>query len=401
MDGQEEIRAPGLRFDKRGRPMWRASKAAVKAGYPVKTVNLNKLIGNDRLIRERCVKLQREMDDWVSNGGKKRAPLFDGTFKALIDVYTSDPESSYVELKSSSREPYDYYLPMLRAEIGHCHIDRTDGTDLKRWFRAWSDPAVEGGRRRVARARMCIAIIKAATTFGILKRLPGCPEFSAILSASKFESLPAREQVIEAGLVVAARKAAHELGEPRLALCYAIQFEGTVRQWDGRGQWLPLDDETPSVIIYRGKKWIGPTWANVDKNLVLRFKPTKTQGTTNAEVVMDFKVCPMIMEEIALIPEEERKGPLIVNLRTDRPYSYSVFRDTWQQVRKVAKIPRDIWNRDLRASGSTEARAAGAKIDDLKKLMGHSAKSTTTGTVYDRAKLEAQRRIATARNSSR
>jgi hypothetical protein len=30
---------------------------------------------------------------------------------------------------------------MLRTEIGHCHIDRTDGTDLKRWFRSWSTAA--------------------------------------------------------------------------------------------------------------------------------------------------------------------------------------------------------------------------------------------------------------------
>jgi hypothetical protein len=27
-----------------------------------------------------------------------------------------------------------------------------------------------------------------------------------------------------------------------------------------------------------GQKWIGPTWAHVDENLILRFTPTKTES---------------------------------------------------------------------------------------------------------------------------
>src|SRR5262249_1637180 len=133
--------------------------------------------------------------------------------------------------------------------------------------------------------------------------------------------------------VIAARKAAHELGEPRLALCYAIQYEGTIRQWDTRGQWVPLSDPRPSAIIHKGRKWLGATWANVDANLVLRVRPSKTERTTGAEIVIDFRVCPMIMEELARIPETDRHGPLILDLKTGRPYSYNYFRDKWRDVR--------------------------------------------------------------------
>jgi integrase len=73
----------------------------------------------------------------------------------------------------------------------------------------------------------------------------------------------------------------------------------------------------------------------------------------------------------------------------------------WRYAREAAGISSDVWNRDLRASGSTEARAAGALTDDLKKLMGHTAQSKVTGKVYDRAALETQRRIAQARNAHR
>jgi len=56
---------------------------------------------------------------------------------------------------------------------------------------------------------------------------------------------------------------------------------------------------------------------------------------------------------------------------------------------------------DLRASGTTEARDAAAPIDDVKKMIGHTARSETTEKVYDRAKLAANRRIAAARNAHR
>jgi hypothetical protein len=270
--------------------MWRASKAAAKAGYPVKTVNLSELADSAILLRQRCIKLQREMLEWLSEG-QCHAPRYDGTFGSLLSVYQTDPESSYFELKAASRKPYDCYLPMLVAEIGHCHIDRTDGTDLKRWFRFWSTPVPPKVKRTVAKARIAMAVIKAAIRFGIQKRLPGCAPFRAILDVTEFEALKPRNQVLDAGQVEAIRRAAHALGEPRAALCYAIQFEGAIRQWDVRGQWLPLSDKQPSAIIRKGEKWIGPTWANVDENLILRWTPTKTEDTSGEQIVIDFRAC--------------------------------------------------------------------------------------------------------------
>ena len=49
----------------------------------------------------------------------------------------------------------------------------------------------------------------------------------------------------------------------------------------------------------------------------------------------------------------------------------------------AAGIPPAVWNRDLRKSGSTEARRSGAHIDDLKKLMGHAAETPVTADVYN------------------
>jgi hypothetical protein len=397
----EEERPPGLRWRYDGnRPMWRATKAAVKARYPVKSVNLASLADDPCLLRDRCIKLQREMLEWLSDG-ERRLIQFDGTFLTLLDIYHTDPKSTYFKLKYSSRAPYDVYIRMMRTEIGKCRLDRTDGVDAEDWFNVWKQPDKPGELLQIAKARMAISVLKAALTFGIMRRLPGCAEFRAVLDAVKFQGLPPRKLVLNADQVSAARQAVREMQHPRVALAYAIQFEGAVRQWDVKGQWLPMADRTPSAVHYKGKKWIGPTWANVDENLILRWTPTKTEDTTAPEIVVDLRACPMVMEELEFIASEARKGPLIPDLSTGRPYTEDRFSEIWRAAAKAAGISPKVWNRDLRKSGSTEARAAGAPIDDLKKLMGHAPETPVTADVYDMANLEAHRRIAAARKVHR
>jgi len=400
MEEQPQKRPPGLRFNGK-RPVWRASKAAIAKGFPLKSVHLSQLADDPKALRQRCERLQAEMLSWL-NGRKTGVDvIFDGTFRGLLDVYQTDKQSSYHSLKRSSRLPYDVYIRMMRAEIGERLIDNCDGRDVARWFEAWSAPATPGGSRQVAKARMAIAVLKAALTFGIMCRKPGCPEFRAVIDAMRFEGLPARTAVVTADQITAARSAARAQGHPGAALAYAIQFEGAARQWDVIGQWFPLSDPQPSATISKGRKWIGPTWANVDANLILRFKPTKTDKTTAPEVVIDLRACPMVMEELQDVPPAARNGPLIVDRKNGLPYHVDRFVDAWRAAANAAGIPRNVWNRDLRASGTTEARDADAKTDDLKKLLGHTAGSTTTAAVYDRAHLEAHRRIAEARKAHR
>jgi hypothetical protein len=78
---------------------------------------------------------------------------------------------------------------------------------------------------------------------------------------------------------------------------------------------------------------------------------TKTEETSGEAIVIDFRAC-----ALALVPEEERKGPLIIRIRGGLPHSEDTFQEVWRDMREAAGIPKDIWNRDLRASGSTEAR---------------------------------------------
>jgi hypothetical protein len=355
---EDQGRPPGLRLSGK-RAHWRASKAAVAAGYPLKSVNLTRYRDEPAVLRSQCDRLQAEMLSW-DRTKSAIALTFTGTFNSLFDLYENDPESSYQKLKRSSRHPYSVYMRMMRVRIGKRLINDTDGRDLARWFVQWStEDIVDGDKPRIAKARMAIAVLRAATTFGIACRKPGCVEFSAVIGACTFEGLKPRTVVISAEKITLARAAAHAIEHPGAALSYALQFEGMARQWDCIGEWVPLSDPRPSAVLHNGRKWIGPTWNHVDANLILRFTPGKTQTTTEAEVVIDLAACPMVMDEIAGLPPAARTGPLIMDHARGIPYTKHRYGIAWKVSAKAAGIPATTWNRDTRKSGVHGSSAVG------------------------------------------
>jgi hypothetical protein len=311
---ETKAQAPGLRWHpKTGKPIWRASKAAIKAGYPVKNVPLAAFTYDTTVLEARCHRLQAEMNDWLA-GRRERVSVFDGTIASLINFYQTDKESPYHALEPASRHPYDVYARMIAETVGKRRIDALDGRDLKRWWNEWSAPVKEGGKPRLAAARMAMIVLKTALAFGIACRKPGCAELKEIITNARFiKALRPRSEAPTAAQIAAARAAAHELGHPEAAFAYALQFEGSMRQWDVIGKWVPLSDKRPSPIIDGNKKWLGPMWSQVDDDLILRYTPAKTQFTTGARGTVDFRECPMVMVELSKLPEGARRGPLIIN----------------------------------------------------------------------------------------
>ena len=363
---ETKTRSPGLTL-RDGRPVWRATKSAIAAGYPVKNVNLSHYRNNPASLVQRCERLQSEMLAWVS-GRKGRITEFDGTIRSLIEIWQSDPESPYHKLKSSTKKPYDVYARMVIMEVGSKLIDDVDGRDVKRWFNAWAEPKNPSEPLQIPKARTAIAVIKSALNFGIMCRKRGCAEFKAVLVEVDLPVQASRTTAPTADDITKVRSAAREAGHGPAALAYAIQFDGAVRQWDVIGEWVPMSDPRPSIVLDRGMKWVGPMWSQIDENQVFRFTPSKTENTTGKEVAIDFTVCPMIMEELARIPTDQRKGPLIVNPVTGKPYRPDYFQKLWRYARDAQGVSQAIWNCDLRAGGITEGRAANASTDDLAKL---------------------------------
>lgn len=396
----ERPKAPGLKWRKRGGgvevPYWIAGNRTINLSVFGKWV-IDHFEGEaDKLIR-RCERLHIE----TRSAGGPHTAFFNGSFASLIDLYETDPESSYRKIKpGGSLKPYLSYIPKLRAHIGELQIADCDGRDVQRWFKAWAgvedlkDPAA-----KLPRARFLFGILSAAVTFGILCKRPGCAEFGAVLKALTLPRPKRRKFAATAEQIVAVRQAARAAGAPLRALVYALQFETTIRQWDLIGQRIAMNDMRPGLVLPDGEKWIGPTWDYIDEHMILRVKPTKTEDTTEVEGVFDLSVCPMVMEELALIPAEKRVGPLIVSERSGLPYKYERFNKAWRRDFTAAGLPLKMWNRDFRASGSTEGSKAGATREDRAKIAGHSVE--VQGRVYDRDEVEAHRRVMAARSAFR
>lgn len=391
------ITSPGLRWrPRKGRyvPYWLPSPAATAANYPSGAVNLDSLSGSPVDLVARCEVLQAQMQEWLSSQGHQPVG-FDGTIASVIDLYQGHPDSPYHELKPGTVRPYSHYLGKLRYSIGSRVVTNITALDVKRWHADWTT-----GGKHLAAGRMAAAALKAALTFCIIAGHRQCRQLRDDIRELSLPGPKRRQIVASLADVIAARKAAHAMGLPSAALCYALQFETALRLWDVAGQWYPMDAPFVSAVFRRGRKWAGLEWRHISPDLVLRYEPTKTERSTGVEVVLDLRACPMVLEELIHFPVESRVGPVIVYERTGAPYERSSLIDTWSAVRRKAGLSDKLWARDLRASAVTEARAAGSSTEDASKVAGHST-PRITASVYDRASLEAHRRFQGARIGKR
>src|SRR5258708_12814623 len=96
---------------------------------------------------------------------------------------------------------------------------------------------------------MVLAVLKAAISFGVVCRQPGCKAFQDVLSELTFETVSSRTFAPTAKQIKAAREAAHAAGAPLRALLYPLIYYTTGREFDFLGECLPLTHTTPSAII--------------------------------------------------------------------------------------------------------------------------------------------------------
>ncbi len=336
---------------------------------------------------------------WLS-GIRSRHNDYDGTIGSALRLYQTHKESPFRDLTPGSRKPYVIYLRRLEGHIGTRLIANVTGLDVRSWHRVWSQADQHGRPTKVAAGAMALNVLKAAIKWGALCGIDDCKRFLEDLRLVEVAKPKPRSQTAIAADVVKARLAAHANRAPSRALAYAIQFETALRQCDVIGQWYDLDYPVISAVVSGNQKWVGLEWKDIGSDLVLRYKPSKTVSSSEATVVLDLTLCPMVLEEIARTPEEMRVGPMIINERSGLPYRAPHFEYGWRKDFAAAGLPRKLWARDLRASAVTEGRRAGATIADAAKVAGHT-KEQTTAEVYDRAKLEAARRFQTARLHAR
>ena len=248
-------------------------------------------------------------------------------------------------------------------------------TDFSRWDDAAKKPKVAGGAERIDRAVKIMKLLRQMISYGAAAELGHCERLFNILSKMRFKG-PARRRVkLELHHVEAFIPKAIQMDRISLALGTAIQFETMMRQKDVVEEFEPLGDTDRSLgIVLNDGRWVnGLTWVDIPPSMVIKKDTTKTGAT----VVADLKLCPLVMNVLALIPADKRVGPLIIDEKAGRPYAEDAYAREWRIVARAAGIPDHIKNMDARAGAISEADDALAPLDDIRSSAGHSLASTT------------------------
>ena len=368
-------------------PRWRAPKKAVALGYRPSLVRLYVDPNDHVAIADRCREEWAKMVAWLAN--EHSEPRFVGTIGSLIDIYASDENSPYQDLRYRSQVNYDKQLRLLKETVGERRIDKLTGDDFSRWYRKWREPKPPGSPPRIGRAHSLITRLRTLFGYGQRRGYPNCEKLKNVLAEMRFKATPPRKVFITYRQVVAVIAKAHELNEPALALAQALQFEGTLRQIDVIGEWLP-DPERPS-----GSRWAnGLLWQHF-RDYVLSKKTTKT----GQEAGIDFKLYPLALAELRRVPPDKRVGPVIIDRLTEQPFKSSTYRRRWRAVARAAGIPNYVMNRDSRAGGVTEGSDAGADLEHLRVHASHADGRTTQR--YNRRTLTKTRAVARLRVAHR
>ncbi len=361
-------------------------------------------------IASQCRRLQEEMLAWARGGDFNNDPvaMYDESFRSLIDIYQRDKDSPYQNLRYYTKTRYDSNLRTLRNVLGGVHVPNLSFRDFKRWHENFVKPWSDGGPERVARAHSLMTMVRIVISFGALLELPRCAALKGVLEGMSFSTPKKRVDFIVAEQAIAIRAKAHERGYPSIALAQAFQFELMLRQKDVIGEWVPMDEPGISEVHYHGMKWLsGIQWSEIDANLTLTHRLSKSlRGRTavmkpgeGKEETYDLSAYPMVMEELAKIPADQRKGPLVKAEHSGLPWRQKVFASKWREIATAAGVPTTTQNRDSRAGAITEGRMSGASLEDLRHGAGHSQIQTTAR--YDRTNVATKNKIAELRVRSR
>jgi hypothetical protein len=280
------------------------------------------------------------------------------TLDQLIELYRTDPDSSFCKLSYAVRIKHERLLARISREHGNVSLRNVRGRNLIAWHNGWL------GENKVAMAHSLISRLRVVFRFGATMLEDGeCERLANLMRDMRFEKRTARrEQAMSPEQAKAIRVKAHSwFGWPSIALAQALQFELLLSQKDVIGEWVPIAANGTSGIGWerqKGKKkvmekWLpGLSWEYIDENLVLRY----AVGKMRRPVEFDLRAARMVMEELALLSQTPMlkltrshlplSGPMITNEINALPWYTAEFRRKWRKVANHVGIPKHIANRD-------------------------------------------------------
>jgi hypothetical protein len=398
--------APGLVWRERTRAKvwvayWQARSDLVKHGYAPGAKKLWEGAEPDDIdkleIAAQCNDLQSVMLVWgrERDAGGTLVPLV--TIRNLIDKYQNDNDSAFHKKRYEARQGKAALLKRIDKRFGDVVLAEVTGRMILSWHKEWSDNG-----QKVSAGGAFIATLRTLFRFGAgLLDDAECSRLAGTLSSQSYKGTKPREVALSADQAITIREKAHERGWSFIALAQAIQFECTLRQRDVIGEWVPVSEPGMSEVVqtkkFKGKKttkkWItGLRWERIDENLILRHVTSKR----NKKIEIDLKLAPMVMEEFQIMFKSTDRaampasGPVILCEVNAWPYYNTEFRRKWRKVANEAGVPKTVKNMDTRSGAITEAAAAGANMEMVRKAATHSNVAQTQNYSRDDAKATAE-----------
>lgn len=387
--------APGLKWRRRRTgysARWQCRDDLAERGCPLKQQNLYFWKGEEMkpaaaaLIGQRCRQLQAEMLVW-GRGGVPKATAYDGSIQGLADCYMSDSLSDYFECEWATRKHYQSLCKVIMRTpwtsedritqtVGLTQISEVRARVIKMWHRSWSHDLT-----KIPMGHACTTMLRTLVGFGVsILEDEECVRLSTILSHLSFPTGQARTSTLSTEQVIAVRKLAHKRGHPSIALAQAIQFEFTWRQKDVIGEWVPISERGSSEILDGNDKWRkGIRWNEIDERMLVNHITSKRKKLSEPSIMN----APMVLEELQRIygttdrAKLPASGPVIICEETELPWRAHKFRLVWRGLATECSIPANVKNMDTRAGAITEAFAADAPGEKVRKTATHSNISMT------------------------
>jgi hypothetical protein len=279
------------------------------------------------------------------------------TLAQLIELYRTDPDSSFRDLQFQVRVKHERLLARIDREHGGQQLQGIRTRTLIAWHRAWTSDG------KFPMARSLAAQLRALFRFGstILEDRE-CERLFDGLEELRFQKSAPRTVRLTMDQAQAIRSVAKQhFGWPSLALAQALQVECRLRQKNVIGEIVPLSEPGISDVVFSDQKWLrGIRWQEVDDDLILRHITGKEQKT--AEV--DLKLAPMVLEELQwlagdqsliMVDEITKRvivnrhllpaiGPVVICDTTGLPWRAAEFRRKWRLVARRAGVPDNVTN---------------------------------------------------------
>jgi hypothetical protein len=272
------------------------------------------------------------------------------TLDQLIELYRTDPQSSFSKLNYAVRIKHERLLARISREHGNIALRNVRGRNLIAWHNGWL------GENKIAMAHSLISRLRVVFRFGATVLEDGeCERLANLMRDMRFEKRSTRrEQAMSSEQAKAIRvKASNWFGWPSMALAQALQYELSLNQKDVIGEWVPIEAKGTSDVRWGNKKWLpGLRWEYIDESFILRH----AVGKIGRPVEFDLRAARMIMEELALFTQTPiakltrshlpTSGPIVINEINALPWSTAEFRRKWRKVANLVGIPKHIANRD-------------------------------------------------------